>query len=117
MFEYHRKSDLVEIQRCRQALAGMEAKLAAISRSMAMIEFTPDGTILEANEHFCKTMGYSADELRGKHHRLFCDPTYAKSAEYQQLWRELGEGKAIGGTFERLTRRGARCGWKPATCR
>nr|WP_267302668.1 PAS domain-containing methyl-accepting chemotaxis protein [Pseudomonas sp. BJa3] len=106
MFEYHRKSDLVEIQRCRQALAGMEAKLAAISRSMAMIEFTPDGTILEANEHFCKTMGYSADELRGKHHRLFCDPTYAKSAEYQQLWRELGEGKAIGGTFERLDKAG-----------
>ncbi|CAK15230.1 PAS domain-containing methyl-accepting chemotaxis protein [Pseudomonas entomophila] len=106
MFEYHRKSDLVEIQRARQALAGMEAKLAAISRSMAMIEFAPDGTILEANDHFCQTMGYSADEIRGKHHRLFCDPTYAKSAEYQQLWRELGQGKAISGTFERLDKAG-----------
>ena len=106
MFEYHRKSDLVEIQRARQALAGMQAKLAAISRSMAMIEFAPDGTILEANDHFCQTMGYSADEIRGKHHRLFCDPTYAKSAEYQQLWRELGQGKAISGTFERLDKAG-----------
>lgn len=106
MFEYHRKSDLVEIQRARQALAGMQAKLAAISRSMAMIEFAPDGTILEANDHFCLTMGYSADEIRGKHHRLFCDPTYAKSAEYQQLWRELGQGKAISGTFERLDKAG-----------
>lgn len=106
MFEYHRKSDLVEIQRCRQALATMEAKLAAISRSMAMIEFAPDGTILEANDHFCTTMGYSADEIRGKHHRIFCDPTYAKSAEYQQLWRELGQGKAISGTFERLDKAG-----------
>ncbi|MDZ3992338.1 Biofilm dispersion protein BdlA [Pseudomonas sp. Teo4] len=106
MFDFHRKSDLIEIQRCHQALDGVEAKLAAISRSMAIIEFAPDGTILDANEQFCRAMGYSADELRGKHHRLFCDPVYAKSAEYQQLWRELGQGKAISGTFERINKAG-----------
>ncbi|WIV21786.1 PAS domain-containing methyl-accepting chemotaxis protein [Pseudomonas sp. M2(2023)] len=106
MFDFHRKSDLVEIQRSHQALASLQAKLAAISRSMAMIEFTPDGTILDANERFCQAMGYSAEELRGKHHRLFCDPGYAKSAEYQQLWRELGQGKAISGTFERIDKAG-----------
>ena len=106
MFEYHRKSDLIEIQRCRQALVGMDAKLAAISRSMAMIEFAPDGTILDANEQFCATMGYTADEIRGQHHRLFCAPAYAQSAEYQQLWHELGQGKAISGTFERQDKAG-----------
>ncbi|CAM4010347.1 Biofilm dispersion protein BdlA [Pseudomonas reidholzensis] len=107
MFDYHRKSDLVEIQRCRQALAGMEAKLAAISRSMAMIEFAPDGTILGANDNFCKAMGYAtADEIRGKHHRLFCEPAYTKTPEYQQLWRELGQGKPISGTFERVDKAG-----------
>lgn len=106
MFDFHRQSDLVEIQRSHQALAGLQAKLAAISRAMAMIEFAPDGTILDANERFCQAMGYSADELRGKHHRLFCDPDYAKSAEYQQLWRELGQGKAISGTFERIDKTG-----------
>jgi len=106
MFDFHRKSDLVEIQRSHQALAGAQAKLAAISRSMAMIEFAPDGTVLDANERFCQAMGYSADELRGKHHRLFCEPGYAQSAEYQQLWRELGQGKAISGTFERLDKAG-----------
>lgn len=106
MFDFHRKSDLVEIQRSHQALSGTQAKLAAISRSMAMIEFAPDGTILDANERFCQAMGYSADELRGKHHRLFCEPGYAQSAEYQQLWRELGQGKAISGTFERLDKAG-----------
>nr|WP_085615504.1 MULTISPECIES: PAS domain-containing methyl-accepting chemotaxis protein [unclassified Pseudomonas] len=106
MFDFHRKSDLVEIQRSHEALASLQAKLAAISRSMAMIEFTPDGTILDANERFCQAMGYSAEELRGKHHRLFCDPGYAKSAEYQQLWRELGQGKAISGTFERIDKAG-----------
>lgn len=106
MFDYHRKSDLVEIQRCHQALDGMEAKLAAISLSMAIIEFAPDGVIISANDNFCKVMGYSADEIIGKHHRLFCDPGYAKSAEYQQLWRELGQGKTIGGTFERVDKAG-----------
>lgn len=106
MFDFHRKSDLVEIQRSQQALANAQAKLAAISRSMAMIEFAPDGTILDANERFCQAMGYSVDELRGKHHRLFCEPDYAKSAEYQQLWRELGQGKAISGTFERIDKAG-----------
>lgn len=106
MFDFHRKADLVEIQRSHQALAGLQAKLAAISRSMAMIEFAPDGTILDANERFCQAMGYSVDELRGKHHRLFCDPAYAKSAEYQQLWRELAQGKAISGTFERVDKAG-----------
>lgn len=106
MFDFHRKSDLVEIQRTHQALSGTQAKLAAISRSMAMIEFAPDGTILDANERFCQAMGYSADELRGKHHRLSCEPGYAQTAEYQQLWRELGQGKAISGTFERLDKAG-----------
>nr|WP_236235722.1 PAS domain-containing methyl-accepting chemotaxis protein [Pseudomonas faucium] len=106
MFDFHRKSDLIEIQRIRQALAESQAKLAAISRNMAIIEFAPDGTILDANAQFCQAMGYSAEELRGKHHRVFCDPAYAKSAEYQQLWRELGEGRAISGTFERVDKAG-----------
>jgi methyl-accepting chemotaxis protein len=106
MLDSHRKSDLLEIQRTRQALAETQAKLAAISRNMAMIEFAPDGTILDANAQFCQAMGYSAEELRGKHHRLFCDPAFAKSAEYQQLWRDLGEGRAISGTFERVDKAG-----------
>nr|WP_085678996.1 MULTISPECIES: PAS domain-containing methyl-accepting chemotaxis protein [unclassified Pseudomonas] len=106
MFDFHRKSDLLEIQRTRKALAEAQAKLAAISRCMAMIEFAPDGTILDANAQFCQAMGYDNEELRGKHHRLFCDPGYAKSAEYQQLWRELGQGKAISGTFERIDKAG-----------
>jgi len=106
MFDFHRKSDLIEIQRTRQTLAETQAKLAAISRSMAMIEFAPDGTILDANAQFCQAMGYTAEELRGKHHRLFCDPGFAKTAEYQQLWRDLGQGKAISGTFERIDKAG-----------
>ncbi|QBF26648.1 methyl-accepting chemotaxis protein [Pseudomonas tructae] len=106
MFDLHRKSDLAEIERCTQALGQMTAKLAAISRSMAMIEFSPDGIILDANEHFCKTMGYGVEEIRGKHHRIFCEEAFSKSEEYRQLWRDLGRGEPRSGTFARIDRQG-----------
>ncbi len=106
MFDLHRKSDLAEIERCTQALGQMTAKLAAVSRSMAMIEFSPDGVILDANENFCKTMGYGVEEIRGKHHRLFCDEAFGKSEEYRQLWHDLNRGEPRSGTFARIDKRG-----------
>ena len=104
MFDSHRKADLAEIERCNRMLAEANAKLAAISRSMAMIEFSPDGVVLDANPHFCKAMGYSLDEIRGQHHRLFCEEAYAKTEEYRQLWRDLARGEPRSGTFLRLNR-------------
>ncbi len=106
MFDFHRKSDLVEIEQCNRVLAGMNAKLAAISRSMAMIEFSPDGIILEANDNFCKVMGYNLEQIRGKHHRIFCEQDYANSDEYRRLWRDLGRGEAQSGTFARIDQQG-----------
>ena len=64
MFNLHHKADLQEIERFSCALTEANAKLAAISRSMAMIEFSPDGIVLDANENFCKTMGYTASPAR-----------------------------------------------------
>ena len=72
MFDFHRKADLIENRRLSCSLDQMQAKILAISRSMAMIEFAPDGTILDANDHFCRVTGYALDEIRGKHHRIFC---------------------------------------------
>ncbi len=66
MFNLHRKADLLENQRLSGSLDDIKAKLMAVDRSMAMIEFTPEGVILDANENFCRVMGYSADEIRGK---------------------------------------------------
>ena len=106
MFNAHRKSDLAEIERCTQALSHSNAKLAAIGRSMAMIEFSPDGVILEANERFCSTLGYAAEEIIGKHHRIFCEPDYVKSDEYRTLWRDLARGEAHSGTFLRRDKAG-----------
>ncbi|WP_347901598.1 PAS domain-containing methyl-accepting chemotaxis protein [Pseudomonas purpurea] len=106
MFNLHHKSDLLEIERFTCALSEANAKLAAVSRSMAMIEFDPAGVILDANENFCLAVGYSIDEIRGKHHRIFCEEDYAKSDDYQRFWRELGRGEPTSGTFQRLNKAG-----------
>ncbi|XLM16227.1 PAS domain S-box protein [Pseudomonas sp. PLMAX] len=106
MFNLHHKADLLEIERFSCALTEANAKLAAVSRSMAMIEFTPDGIVLEANENFCKAMGYSAEEVRGKHHRMFCEEAFYRSEEYARLWRDLARGEPISGTFLRLNKSG-----------
>ena len=106
MFNRQHKSDLQEIQRFSCALTEANAKLAAISRSMAMIEFDRTGVILNANERFCQTMGYSIEQIRGKHHRLFCEEAYTHTDAYHQLWRDLARGEALSGTFMRLNKRG-----------
>ena len=106
MFNLHHKSDLLQIERFSCALTQAQAKLAAISRSMAMIEFDRDGIVLDANENFCKTMGYSAEEVRGKHHRIFCEESYYRSDAYAKLWRDLAQGEPISDTFRRLTKSG-----------
>ncbi|EPA97408.1 PAS domain S-box protein [Pseudomonas umsongensis] len=106
MFNLHHKADLLEIERFSCALTEANAKLAAVSRSMAMIEFSPDGIVLDANENFCKVMGYSADEVRGKHHRMFCEEAFYRSEEYAKLWRDLARGEPISGTFLRLDKSG-----------
>ncbi|MBA4361713.1 MAG: pili assembly chaperone [Pseudomonas sp.] len=106
MFNLHHKADLLEIERYSCALSEANAKLAAVSRSMAMIEFTPDGIVLDANDNFCSVMGYSADEVRGKHHRIFCEEAFYRSEAYAKLWRDLARGEPVGGSFLRLNKRG-----------
>ncbi|PKH40106.1 pili assembly chaperone [Pseudomonas sp. 43NM1] len=106
MFNLHHKADLQQIERFSCALTEANAKLAAVSRSMAMIEFSPEGIVLDANEHFCATMGYSVEEVRGKHHRIFCEEAFYRSEEYARLWRDLARGEPVSGTFQRLNKAG-----------
>lgn len=81
-------------------------KLAAISKSQAVIEFELDGTILWANDNFCAATGYSLEEIKGKHHRIFCEPEYANSPEYRQFWQKLGRGEFDSGEYKRITSSG-----------
>lgn len=78
------------------------ARLAAIDRSMAVIEFDLTGNILDANDNFLKTMGYRLQEIKGQHHRIFCEPALANSAEYASFWQRLGRGEIMSGRFKRV---------------
>lgn len=78
-----------------------------IHRTQAVIEFQPDGTILTANQNFLDALGYSLEEIQGQHHRMFVYPTYAKSEHYQQMWKDLADGKPIADQFPRLRKDGS----------
>ena len=81
-------------------------KIAAISRAQAMIEFTPTGEILTANDNFLKTLGYSLSEIQGKHHAMFCEPSYTQSPDYQRLWQKLAGGEFFSEEFKRIGKGG-----------
>jgi methyl-accepting chemotaxis protein len=87
-------------------MAEMLRQVAETNKSQAIIEFKPDGSIVAANAKFLYTMGYSADELRGQHHRLFVDPAYAAGPEYRDFWARLGRGEVVSGEFKRVGRGG-----------
>jgi len=80
--------------------------MAALNQSVALIEFSPDGVISWANNNFCRTVGYSLDEIRGKHHRLFVEPAYAETLEYREFWAKLGRGEYDSGEYKRLAKGG-----------
>lgn len=82
------------------------AILAAIDRSQAMITFDMDGKILTANQNFLKVMGYGLDEVRGRHHSMFVEPTMRDGAEYNTFWQELRQGKFQARQFKRVGKGG-----------
>jgi methyl-accepting chemotaxis protein len=84
----------------------LRGQIDAINRSQAVIEFELDGTIVTANDNFLKTVGYSLDEIQGKHHSLFVEPSYRDSAEYKQFWRDLGAGKFQSAEYKRVGKGG-----------
>ena len=82
--------------------ADYTGQIIAIGKSQAIIEFKLDGTILTANENFLNTMGYSAAEIVGQHHRMFVETEYAASDEYRNFWLNLAQGKFQTGEYRRL---------------
>lgn len=87
-------------------LRELSAVNAALNRVQAVIEFDLQGTILHANENFLATLGYTLEEVRGKHHRMFCDPDYVRTEAYRQFWERLGRGEFDRGEYRRLGRGG-----------
>ncbi|MDO3386359.1 PAS domain-containing methyl-accepting chemotaxis protein [Gilvimarinus sp. SDUM040013] len=95
-----------EIETLESEKSELLSYLDAIRAHTGYIEFTPQGDILDANNLFLKVVGYSMDEIKGKHHRIFCEPEYIHSSEYQEFWRDLASGNSKSGTFKRRSASG-----------
>ncbi|WP_374437877.1 PAS domain S-box protein [Inhella sp.] len=94
--------------------ADYQGKIAAINRAQAVIEFDLSGRILDVNENFLASFGYTAQELIGQHHRIFCQPEFAGSGEYASFWERLGRGEFNAGRYRRLAKNGQHV-WIQAT--
>ena len=95
-----------ELQQCQQDLVVSKEVLGAIRRTFAMIEFTAQGEIIDANEPFLAVMGYRLEELRGQHHRLFCSKEQLASPAYTQFWRRLANGESFSDRYLRIAKDG-----------
>ncbi len=84
--------------------ADKDALLNTLDAHMAVIKFTPDGEILEANKNFCSAMGYAENEIVGKKHRIFCSAAFYD--ENPNFWRDLRRGRGFTGRFERFNKQG-----------
>ena len=87
-------------------ILGAPARLAALYRSLAVIEFRMDGTIVSANRTFLKAMGYGKDEIVGRHHSMFVDPAERNSPDYHAFWQVLNSGEASVAQFRRIAKDG-----------
>lgn len=83
-----------------------EGLINALLRSTAVIEFNLKGEVLTANQRFLEAMGYRLDQIKGKHHRNFCEPEDYNSLAYQEFWEQLNRGKFIADRFKRVDAHG-----------
>ncbi|GJD94657.1 PAS domain S-box protein [Methylobacterium iners] len=97
-----------------QRLRSDAGKVDALNRSLGTIAFRPDGTVLEANDNFLALLGYTLEEIRGRHHRMFVDPAEAASPDYARFWAALGQGAFQSAEYRRFGK-GGREVWIQAT--
>ncbi|HAH10726.1 MAG TPA: hypothetical protein DCL48_11560, partial [Alphaproteobacteria bacterium] len=95
-----------DVTELRELNANFRGQIDAIRKSQAVIEFTVDGKITDANENFLNTMGYSMDEIRGQHHSLFCDAAFRQSPDYKLFWEALGRGEYKSDQYKRVAKGG-----------
>ncbi len=95
-----------DITEARKTLANFEGQISALNKSQATIQFNLDGTILTANENFLATIGYTLEEIKGKHHSMFVDAKTVGSQEYRDFWDSLRRGEFQAGEYKRLGKGG-----------
>ncbi|MCW5693428.1 MAG: PAS domain-containing methyl-accepting chemotaxis protein [Pseudolabrys sp.] len=92
--------------RSRTRLKRRDDILSAFDRSQAIIEFTPQGIIVDANQNFLDALGYTLDEIRGQHHAMFVAPDERESNAYRAFWAKLGRGEFDAGQYQRIAKNG-----------
>jgi methyl-accepting chemotaxis protein len=97
-----------DVTAAKLASADAQGQLAAIGKSQAVIEFNMAGEILTANENFCSTLGYSLDEIKGRHHRMFVEADEVNSPAYREFWERLGRGEYQAAEYLRIGKGGRR---------
>jgi len=95
-----------DVTAARLSAADFEGQIAAIGKAQAVIEFSMDGKIINANDNFLNTLGYSLSEIKGQHHSLFVDPVFRSTAEYRMFWDKLGRGEYDAGQYKRIGKGG-----------
>ena len=101
-----------DVTQQQSSLERTQALLAALDKSLAVIDFQPVGIVITGNQNFRHGVGCRLEEVVGKHHRQFCDPEfYQKNPNF---WRDLGSGDIKSGLFMRLGHRGEKI-WLEAT--
>lgn len=90
----------------RLQAADFEGQIAAISKAQAVIEFSLDGKVLDANENFLNTLGYTLAEIKGQHHSIFVEPAYRASVDYRMFWEKLGRGEYDANQYKRIGKGG-----------
>lgn len=95
-----------DVTAARNQAAENAGQLAAIRKSQAVIEFDMDGNILTANENFLSAVGYTLDEVQGRHHSMFVDKEQAASFEYREFWAKLNRGEYDAGQYPRVGKGG-----------
>lgn len=95
-----------DITKQQEAEAESKGILDGINATMATIEFKPDGTIVNANENFLKTVNYKLQDIKGKHHKMFAPKDVLDSEEYKTFWERLAAGESLTGIFKRVSSEG-----------
>ena len=95
-----------DVTATKLANADYQGQIAAVSKAQAVIEFNLDGTIITANENFLTVLGYQLDEIKGRHHSMFVEPSFRESADYKRFWRDLNDGKFQAAEYKRIGKGG-----------
>ncbi len=95
-----------DVTAAKMQTSEFEGQIAAIDKAQGTIEFNLDGTIRKVNSSFLQAVGYTSDEVVGKHHSMFVEPAYAESREYRSFWNDLRDGKFCSAQFKRIGKNG-----------